>query len=46
MRRFQRMKTLKKFALVPASVHNHYNQDHHLNTRQNDKDLRSAALAE
>jgi len=46
MRRFQRLKTLKKFALVHASVHNHYNQDRHLNTRQNDKDLRSAALAE
>ena len=43
---FRRMKTLEKFASVHGSVHNHFNQDRHLNTRQNDKDLRSAALAE
>ncbi len=46
MRRFRRMKTLQKFASVHGSVHNHFNQDRHINTRQNDKDLRSAALAE
>ena len=43
---FRRMKTLQKFASVHCSVHNHFNQDRHLNTRQNYKDLRSAALAE
>ncbi len=46
MLRFRRMKTLQKFASVHGSVHNPFNQDRHLNTRQNDKDLRSAALAE
>ena len=46
MLRFRRMKTLQKFASVHGSVHNHFNQDRHLNTRQNYKDLRSAALAE
>jgi putative transposase len=46
MLRFRRMKTLQKFASVHGSVHNHFNQDRHLNTRQNYKDLGSAALAE
>ncbi len=46
MLRFRRMKTLQKFASVHGSVHNHFNQDRHLNTRQNYKDLRSAALVE
>jgi putative transposase len=40
------MKTLQKFASVHGWVHNPFNQDRHLNTRKNDKDLRSAALAE
>jgi putative transposase len=46
MLRFRRMKTLQKFASVHGSVHNPFNQDRHLNTRKNYKDLRSAALAE
>ncbi len=46
MRRFRRMKTLQKFASVHGSVHNPFNHDRHLNTRQIDKDLGSAALAE
>ena len=46
MLRFRPMKTLQKFASVHGSVHNPFNQDRPLNTRQNDKDLRSAALAE
>ena len=46
MLRFQRIKTLQKFASVHGSVHNPFNQGRHLNTRQNDKDLGSAALAE
>ena len=40
------MKTLQKFTSVHATVHNLFNQDRHLNTRPNDKQLRSAALAE
>ena len=44
--RFRRMKTPQKFASMHGSVHNHFSQDRHLNTRQNYKDLRSAALAE
>jgi putative transposase len=46
MLRFRRMKTLQKFTSVHASVHNPFQQNRHLNTRQNDKDRRSAALAE
>ncbi len=40
------MKTLEKFASVHGSVHNHFNQDHRLNTWQQSKDLRYAAMAE
>ena len=43
---FRQMKGFQKFASVDGSVHNHFTQDRHLNTRQNDKDLRSEALAE
>ncbi len=42
MLRFQRMRSLQKF----ASVHNHFNQERHLYSRQNFKLNRSAALAE
>ena len=45
-RRFRRMKALKKFASVCASVHNHFNQQRHLADRQTHKQPRSAALAE
>ena len=40
------MKTLQKFASVHASVHNHFNQERHLVSRQIYKERRSAALAE
>ena len=43
---FRRMKTLEKFASVHGSVHNHFNQDHRLNTWQQSKDLRYAVMAE
>ena len=33
MLRFRQMKTLQKFASVHANVHNHFNQDRHLNRR-------------
>ena len=46
MLRFPRMKTLQKLASVHGTVHNHFNQACHLNTRQSDKDLSYAAIAE
>lgn len=46
MTRFRRMKTLQKFAAVHASVHNHFNQERHLTSREHYKQRRSAALAE
>ena len=46
MLRFRRMKTLQKFASVHSQVHNHFSQEHHLVSRDNYKERRSAALAE
>src|ERR1039458_7934443 len=46
MSRFRRMKTLQKFSSVHASVHNHFNQERHLVSREIYKQRRSAALAE
>ena len=46
MLRFRQMKTLQKFASVHANVHNHFNQERHLVSRQEYKLRRSAALAE
>ena len=46
MARFRNMKTLQKFAAVHASIHNHFNQDRHLNRRDIFKQHRSAAMAE
>ncbi len=46
MATFQDAKTLQKFAAVHASLHNHFNQDRHLNRRDIFKQNRSAALAE
>ena len=46
MLRFRQMKTLQKFASVHANVHNHFNQERHLVSRQEYKTRRSAALAE
>ncbi len=45
-KRIDTMKTLQKFSSVHASVHNHFNQDRHLISRENYKERRSAALAE
>ena len=42
MLRFRSMKTLQAF----ASVHNHFNQERHLTSRETCKANRSAALAE
>ena len=46
MARFRDIKTLQKFASAHASIHNHFNQDRHLNRRDIFKQNRSAALAE
>ena len=46
MANFRDVKTLQKFATVHASIHNHFNQDRHLNRRDTFKQNRSAALAE
>ena len=46
MQRFRSMKTLQKFSSVHAQVHNHFNQERHVVTRQVYKQRRSAALAE
>ena len=46
MNRFRRMKTLQKFASVHASIHNHFNQERHLISKDLYRERRSAALAE
>jgi putative transposase len=46
MLRFRRMRSLQKFAAVHSSVHNHFNQERHLYSRDNFKLNRAAALAE
>jgi putative transposase len=46
MAKFRGIKTLQKFAAAHASIHNHFNQDRHLNRRDIFKQNRSAALAE
>jgi putative transposase len=46
MARFRDIKTLQKFTSTHASIHNHFNQDRHLNRRALYKRNRSAALAE
>lgn len=46
MAKFKDAKTLQKFASVHASIHNHFNQDRHLNRRDIFKRNCSAALAE
>ena len=46
MLRFRRMRTLQKFASFHASVHNHFNQERTLYSRQNFKANRAAALTE
>jgi putative transposase len=45
MAKFRNAKSLKKFASIHASIHNHFNQERHLYNRENFKLNRSAALA-
>ena len=46
MERFRRMDTLQKFAAVHGTVHNHFNQERHLISRDLYRERRSVALAE
>ncbi len=46
MAHFRDIKTLQKFAAVHASIHNHFNQERHLISRETFKQNRAAALAE
>jgi putative transposase len=46
MLRFRRMHSLQKFAAVHGSVHNHFNAERSLSSRDTYKQARTAALAE
>ena len=46
MAKFRSGKSLQKFSSIHASIHNHFNQDRHLNRRNIFKQDRAAALAE
>ena len=46
MLRFRRTKTLQKFSSVHAAIHNHFNQERHLISRNDYKTRRSDAMAE
>jgi len=46
MAKFRNVKTLQKFAAVHASIHNHFNQERHLNRRDVFKQNRAVAFAE
>jgi putative transposase len=46
MAKFRDIKTLQKFASVHASIHNHFNQERHLNGRDIFKQSRAAAMSE
>jgi len=46
MAKFRSVKSLQKFVSIHSSVHNHFNQERHLNNRGLFKRYRAAALAE
>lgn len=46
MLKFRQMKTLQKFSSVHAALHDHFNQDRYLISRETYKAQRSAALDE
>tara|TARA_R110002072_G_scaffold11596_8_gene52115 strand:- start:1475 stop:1735 length:261 start_codon:yes stop_codon:yes gene_type:complete len=46
MARFRQMRSLQKFVTVHSSVHNHFNQERALYSRDNFKLNRAVALAE
>ncbi|GLS21093.1 hypothetical protein GCM10007874_41100 [Labrys miyagiensis] len=46
MLKFRRMKTLQKFVAIHGQIHNHFNSERHLVSREIYKQRRSAALTE
>ncbi len=46
MLRFRRMRSLQKFVAVHSSIHNHFNVERLLSSRENFKANRTAALTE
>jgi len=46
MAKFRSLKSLQKFTSIQSSIHNHFNQEHHLHSRRIFKANRSAVLAE
>ena len=46
MAKFRSAKSLQKFASIHSSIHNHFNLERHLYSRENFKFNRTAALAE
>jgi putative transposase len=46
MPRFRRMRSLQKLASIHSSVHNHFNFERHINSRNRFKQKRAAALRE
>ena len=46
MAKFRDIKTLQKFASIQASIHNHFNHERHLISRDDFKGKREAALVE
>ena len=46
MARLKSERTLQKFASIHASVHNHFNHQHHLNRHDIFKQASTTALAE
>jgi putative transposase len=44
MQRFRSMKTLQKFSSIHAQIHNHFNHERHLVSRETYKQRRSASL--
>jgi putative transposase len=46
MLRFRQMRSSQKFVAIHGSVHNHFNQERHLYSRDNFKLNRAAALSE
>ena len=45
MQQFRRMRSLQKFFALHSSVHNHFNNERHLNRREEFGRQRSAALS-
>jgi putative transposase len=46
MAKFRQAKSLQKFASIHASIHNHFNFERHLYSRENFKLNRNTTLAE